>query len=338
MPSPIPINRFLPKGFSSTVTLRPCSSPYQLRGKEQRFSFTGRYKALPHLSWCTVFWDELNLLDLLGSGGFGSVYKGTYYGNIVAVKKVKKSTKNKLASRHSFWAELNVANLRHDNIVKVVAATTSVPEDPEKEDNLGTIIMEYAGDISLHHRIYNCTKTLEVGNCLQFSKDIVSGLSFLHSHNIVHLDLKPANVLISDQGQCKIGDFGCSHKLTKDDLKPNVQVRHLAGTYTHRAPELLKGCNATLKADIYSFAITLWQMMTRDQPFSGDRQCVMYAVVAYNRRPTFSATFKDSSMGQKIEQIIGHCWRAEPNERPNADQILETLIYLQAQHGVPEIE
>uniref|UniRef100_UPI00398ED382 proto-oncogene serine/threonine-protein kinase mos n=1 Tax=Pristiophorus japonicus TaxID=55135 RepID=UPI00398ED382 len=332
MPSPIPVHRILPKGFSPTISLRPCSSPNQLQGKAQHFSFTKQYKALPRRFWYTVIWDELKLLDLLGSGGFGWVYKGTYYGKTVAIKKVRKCTKNKLAARQSFWAELNVAHLVHENIVKVLAATASVPADPEAEDSVGTVIMEYAGGTSLDHRIYNCADPLDVGDCLKFSSDIVSGLSFLHSHSIVHLDLKPANVLITEEGRCKIGDFGCSHKLASDnDLTPNVQLRHLAGTYTHRAPELLRGCSATLKADIYSFAITLWQMMSRDQPYSGDRQCVMYAVVAYNRRPSFSAIFNESSMGRKIRSVIHHCWEVEPNGRPNAKQLLESINSLAAQ-------
>ncbi|GCB65245.1 proto-oncogene serine/threonine-protein kinase mos [Scyliorhinus torazame] len=332
MPSPIPIHRLLPKGFSPTLTLRPCSSPNRTPGKGPQFSFTKPHWALLRRSWYTVIWDELKLLDLLGSGGFGWVYRGTYYGQTVAIKKVRKCTKNRLAARQSFWAELNVAHLVHENIVKIVAATTSVPSDPAIEDSVGTIIMEYAGGTSLDHRIYNCAEPLDIRGCLQFSNDIMSGLAFLHSHHIVHLDLKPANVLITEAGRCKIGDFGCSHKLTTgSDLTPNVQWRHLAGTYTHRAPELLRGCNATLKADIYSFAITLWQMMSRDQPYSGDRQCVVYAVVAYNRRPSFSPIFNETPMGRQIRSIINNCWEVEPNDRPSAKELLESINCLAAQ-------
>ncbi|XP_032876284.1 proto-oncogene serine/threonine-protein kinase mos [Amblyraja radiata] len=330
MPSPIPVHRILPKGFPAAITLRPCSSPNQFRGKRRNFSFVKQSNGeLPQCPWYTVIWDELKLLDLLGSGGFGWVYKGTYYGKTVAIKKVRKCTKNKLAARQSFWAELNVAHLAHENIVKVVAATTSVPANPQAEDSVGTIIMEYAGGTSLDHRIYNCAHPLDVGECLRFSSDIVSGLSFLHSHSIVHLDVKPANVLITESGRCKIGDFGCSHKLAAtSDLTPNGQLRHLGGTYTHRAPELLRGRNATLKADIYSFAITLWQMMSGDHPFSGDRQCVMYAVVAYNLRPSFSHVFDETLVGRKIRSVIDHCWKVEPIDRPSAEQLFETITNL----------
>lgn len=67
------------------------------------------------------------------------------------MKQVKKCSKNRLASRQSFWAELNVARLLHDNVVRVVAASTCAPAS---QDSLGTIIMEYTGRTTLHHVIY----------------------------------------------------------------------------------------------------------------------------------------------------------------------------------------
>ncbi|XP_005993485.1 proto-oncogene serine/threonine-protein kinase mos [Latimeria chalumnae] len=329
MPSPIPLTRLLPREFSPSVNLRPCSSPCELHDGEAKFLSRSGLSS-PRLAWCTINWEQLRLLQRLGSGGFGSVYKGTYYGKTVAVKKVKKSTKNKLASRQSFWAELNTAHLSHHNIVRVVAATACVPE-PENQDNLGTIIMEYAGNTTLHHRIYSSAEPLGLQTCLKFSIDVLQGLVFLHSHGVVHLDLKPANVLITEQEVCKIGDFGCSQKLPKGtDLAPRgAQVYHLGGTYTHRAPELLKGGEATRKADIYSFAITLWQMITREQPFSGDRQCVLYAVVAYNLRPTFTAAFSTVAGGQELRGLLDECWNSDPSERPSAKQLLTNLSHLQ---------
>uniref|UniRef100_A0A8V5FT75 Serine/threonine-protein kinase mos n=1 Tax=Melopsittacus undulatus TaxID=13146 RepID=A0A8V5FT75_MELUD len=70
-------------------------------------SLGGGRRLPPRLAWCSIDWDQLCLLQPLGSGGFGSVYKATYHGATVAVKQVKKNSKNRLASRQSFWAELN---------------------------------------------------------------------------------------------------------------------------------------------------------------------------------------------------------------------------------------
>ncbi|KAM6318459.1 proto-oncogene serine/threonine-protein kinase mos [Aegotheles albertisi] len=341
MPSPIPLNCFLPLEFSPSLDLRPCSSPLVIPDKDSKNFLGGtpsvRTRRLPpRLAWCSIDWDQLCLLQPLGSGGFGSVYKATYHGATVAVKQVKKSSKNHLASRQSFWAELNVAQLQHDNVVRVVAASTCAPAS---QNSLGTIIMEYVGNITLHHVIYGTgdawrqgeddggygKKALSMEETVCYSCDIMTGLAFLHSQGIVHLDLKPANVFITEQGVCKIGDFGCSQKL-EEGLSQSPHVCQQGGTYTHRAPELLKGERVTAKADIYSFAITLWQIVMREQPYLGERQHVLYAVVAYNLRPSLAAAvFHESPVGQRLQSIISCCWKANVEERLSAAQLLPSL-------------
>lgn len=347
MPSPLPRPPYLPGEFSPSVDLRPCSSPSQLPGKAGKLSLGGtppRAPRLPRrLAWCSIDWEQVCFLQRLGAGGFGSVYKATYHGVPVAIKQVNKRTKNRLASQRSFWAELNIARLRHDNIVQVVAASTRTPAGFE---SLGTIIMEFGGNVTLHQVIYGATscpeeeeaqprccagEQLNLGKCLKYSLDVVNGLIFLHSQSIVHLDLKPANILISEQDVCKIGDFGCSEKL--EDV-PCCQTApyHLGGTYTHRAPELLRGDTLTPKADIYSFAITLWQMTTKEMPYSGERQYVLYAVVAYNLRPSLSAAvFTDSILGRRLGKMIQGCWRASAAQRPSAELLLGDLNTLKGE-------
>ncbi|KAG8520672.1 Proto-oncogene serine/threonine-protein kinase mos [Galemys pyrenaicus] len=341
MPSPLLLRSYLPAEFSPSVDSRPCSSPSELPGKLSLGATPPRAPRLPsRLAWCSIDWEQVCVLHRLGTGGFGSVYKATYHGVLVAIKQVSKCTKNRLASQRSFWAELNVARLRHDNIVRVVAASTRTPAG---FDSLGTIIMEFGGNVTLHQVIYGATNSegpgeshgcakeqLSLKTCLKYSLDVVNGLLFLHSQSIVHLDLKPANILISEQDVCKIGDFGCSEKL--EDVLCLKTPYHLGGTYTHRAPELLKGETITPKADIYSFAITLWQMTTKEVPYSGEREYILYAVVACNLRPSLSgAVFTDSMPGKRLEKIIGSCWRANASQRPSAELLLTDLNSLKAE-------
>lgn len=338
MPSPLPLSRLLHLEFSPSV--RPCSSPLVLPTKSGKLLLGENSPKLhrlpPRLAWCSIDWHHLCLLHPLGSGGFGSVYKATYHGSTVAVKQVKKCSKNSLASRQSFWAELNVARLDHQNVVRIIAASTC---SPTGQDSLGTIIMEYVGNSTLHHIIYgtNLVTTkrknekndgLSLAQSLHYSCDIVAGLAFLHSQLIVHLDLKPANIFITEQNICKIGDFGCSQKL-EDIVTSGPQLYHHGGTYTHRAPELLKGEKVTSKADIYSFAITLWQMVTQEEPYLGEHQYVVYSVVAYNLRPSLTrAVFRESATGVKLETIIETCWKADVAERPSADKLFQNLLSL----------
>ncbi|XP_012886575.1 PREDICTED: proto-oncogene serine/threonine-protein kinase mos [Dipodomys ordii] len=344
MPSPLAPRHGLPGELPPPLDSRPCSSPSVLPGKLFPSSAPSRAPRLPRrLAWCFIDWEQVHLLHKLGAGGFGSVYKATYYGVPVAIKQVNKCTKDLRASQRSFWAELNVARLRHDNIVRVVAASTRTPAH---SNSLGTIIMEFGGDVTLHQVIYGapsgpeeragesgcCSgEQLSVQKSFKYSLDVAKGLLFLHSQSIVHLDLKPANILISEQDVCKIGDFGCSEKL--EELHGSrARPPPLGGTYTHRAPELLIGDPITPKADIYSFGITLWQMVTRDVPYSGDRQYVLYSVVASNLRPSLAKTvFTDSLLGQKLETLIRCCWEAEAQLRPRAGQLLVTLNLLKVE-------
>uniref|UniRef100_H3C911 Protein kinase domain-containing protein n=2 Tax=Tetraodon nigroviridis TaxID=99883 RepID=H3C911_TETNG len=104
---------------------------------------------------------------------------------------------------------------------------------------------------------------------------------------------------------------------------------HVGGTYTHRSPELLKGEAVSPKADIFSFGITMWQLVTREQPYSGDRQHVLYAVVAHNLRPCVQPQPGfESELGRRCRGLLERCWSREPRCRPSAAELLLALEQL----------
>ncbi|XP_041670749.1 proto-oncogene serine/threonine-protein kinase mos [Cheilinus undulatus] len=336
MPSPIPITRLLPKDFYPSLDIGICSSPLNkhLHGSTLQVPPSRFHTRAASRLWSSVIhWKELHSAQPVGSGGFGSVYRAQYFGETVALKKVNKCSKNKLASRQSFWAELNAAHLRHRNIVRVIAATTCVPEDFGDGGSIGTIIMEFVGNKNLQQIINDNAEPLKEDRWLRYSTDIAHGLRFLHSHSVVHLDIKPANVLVSSEDVCKIADFGCSLKLDHgcevSTLSPHLS--HVGGTYTHRAPELLRGEGVSHKADIFSFGITLWQLITREQPYSGERQHVLYAVVAHNLRPCVqSHPAFQSDLGQLCKRLLTRSWSADGRCRPSAEELLPQLEQLRS--------
>ncbi|XP_043114926.1 proto-oncogene serine/threonine-protein kinase mos [Puntigrus tetrazona] len=328
MPSPIPVTRLLPKAFG--LEFGACSSPISktASGSTLRVPANALHGKIAHRLWSSVIhWRDLRALVPIGSGGFGTVFKGTYFDETVAVKKVR-CVKNKLASRQSFWAELNAAHLRHQNIVRVIAATTCTPAHLSAGGDIGTIVMEFAGALNLQQVIYGLSEPLLMDKCVGYSTDVARALQHLHAHGVVHLDLKPANVLVSEQGVCKLADFGCSFKLSsRSDAV--TRLSEIGGTFTHRAPELLKGEGVSPRADVYSFGITMWQLLTREPPYDGDRQHILYAVVAYNLRPSLTRdVFTQSPLGQKCEKLISLCWDGDPSMRPTADQLLHELSVL----------
>ncbi|XP_029003689.1 proto-oncogene serine/threonine-protein kinase mos [Betta splendens] len=331
MPSPIPVTRLLPKDIYPSLDTGACSSPLTRHphGPTLQVPVQRLHGKVAGRLWSSVIlWKELRSVVPVGSGGFGSVYKADYLGETVALKKVKKCAKNTLASRQSFWAELNAAHLRHGNVVRVIAATTCVPAEFEDDSSIGTILMEFVGSRNLQQIICGCGEWA-AERWLRYAADIAQGLRFLHAHSIAHLDVKPANVLVSAADVCKIADFGCSLKLDdgREASAVSPLLSHVGGTYTHRAPELLKGEGVSTKADVYSFGITLWQLITREQPYADkDRQYVLYAVVAHNLRPSVQddAAFR-SERGRRCGALLSRCWSGEARGRPGAEELLTRL-------------
>ncbi|XP_074478149.1 proto-oncogene serine/threonine-protein kinase mos [Sebastes fasciatus] len=345
MPSPVPVTRLLPRDLYPSLDLGICSSPLTKGSSTLQVPVPVPVHRLhgpvARRLWSTVIlWSELRCVTPVGSGGFGSVYRAEYLGETVALKKVKKSTKNALASRQSFWAELNAAHLRHANVVRVLAATTSTsclpPREFGDESSTGTVLMEFVGTRNLQQIIYGglAEEPLEEPRWLRYAADIARGLRFLHSHGVVHLDVKPANVLVSGSDVCKIADFGCSVKLDperEEESCISARLSHVGGTYTHRAPELLKGQGLSPKADIYSFGITLWQLITRETPYTGDRQHVLYAVVAHELRPSLQdCPVFQSERGRLWRTLLSRCWSGEARQRPGAHELLQEL---ELRHG-----
>ncbi|XP_029986379.1 proto-oncogene serine/threonine-protein kinase mos [Sphaeramia orbicularis] len=342
MPSPIPLTRLLPKDLYPSLDVGTCSSPLTSQPPHHGSTLQvppppfaqrlhGRGSVRP---WSSVIhWKALSAAVPVGSGGFGSVFRAQYLGDTVALKKVQQSRKNPLASRQSFWAELNAAHLRHRNIVRVLAATACVPADLFEDGCIGTILMEFVGGANLQQVIYACADPLGPDRWLRYAADVARGLRFLHSHGVAHLDIKPANVLVSAQDVCKIADFGCSLKLERgcEVTATSPHLSHVGGTYTHRAPELLRGEPVSARADVYSFGITLWQLMTREPPFTGDRQCVIYAVVARDLRPPVHErpVFR-SEPGRSCGTLLGRCWSGRARDRPSTDELVPELEQLRA--------
>jgi len=230
----------------------------------------------------------MELRKRLGSGGFAEVYEGVYQGKSVAVKRMKTSTKNPAATREAFQAEACALNLNHPHVIHVLVA------EPEM------IVMEFIPEASTLQALIEDELPYRWRTLAQ---QLVQAVSYLHTHDILHLDLKPANILINPQQQCKIIDFGCS--------QPRAHPSHSAclGTIAYRAPELFKGELPTTKADIYSLAITLWVLKHQQIPYRGQQDAILiYQVVALGRRPSPDPEFQP-------------LWHKDPLQRPDTEQL-----------------
>lgn len=240
---------------SASMRLPRCTSPVGLTGSPpsmRRLTRTGS----------NVVLDDCELLEQIGSGGEGAVYRALWQGAPVAVK-VWHETGWGDAQLASVCREVEVLRrLRHPHIVEFYGACTKPPH--------WCLVMEYAEGGTLADLLHGPNAPRDAGlpvlQLLQLGTEIASALDYLHSARIVHRDLKPQNVLLSRDGHAALTDFGIAKHKPGDFLTTkNVG----AGTSAYMAPELFGGGEINERVDQYAFGIVLWEMLTGGVPWKG---------------------------------------------------------------------
>lgn len=258
---------------------------------------------------------NLHIGEEIGSGGFGTVYCGFLKNERVAVKKLRSNTKTEELVWSSFMAEMRVMQWNHENIIKVLGAMML--------KNVPCLVMEFLPGRNLHQLIECQNEIFLLARRVSITSAIASGLEYIHNQGIVHLDIKPANLLMKDQWSCKIADFGCSLKVEEleDDPRPSF---YLTGTHAYKAPELLLGEFPTTQADMYSLGVCMWQMLARVEPYTGeDPQLVLFGIATNTVRPKIPAVIPESELTYK--NWFENCWQGLPNDRPTSSSLLIEL-------------
>jgi hypothetical protein len=245
--------------------------------------------------------------NAIGSGGTAIVYFGrdNRTGEQVAVKCLRAS---KLDGLHLkiFQRELAMlASASHPTLVKFIGATDSPPF---------SIVTNWEGGGSLWDELHQ-RKALNRTQLAIVAIDVARGLRFLHSRQILHRDLKSLNVLLSEDGQARICDFGFSRKLTSGKRMTN-QI----GTSQWMAPELLIGNSAYDGAvDVYAYGILLWEIVTKLIPY-GEMPMIeiIQEVVENDLRPVIPA-----GISVKLTKLMKNCWARNPEDRPTFAEIVK---------------
>jgi len=264
-----------------------------------------------------ILFEELTFMECVGRGSYGSVYKGKWRSEIVAIKKI--------LTPCSKEADL-LSKVRHKNVIQCFGVCTEAPNY--------CIVMEFA-EQSLKQAIYDHGMEIKPTVVVDWATQIALGMNYLHTEApviIIHRDLKPANVLITSNNVLKISDFGLS-RIRQTDMTDKMSS---VGTFEYMPPEIIRNEPYNEKVDVYSFGVLVWEMLTRKVPYSG----LPPLSVAFG---VGSGTLKlpmPSKCPVSISAVLSRCLDHDHRKRISFKELVSALDLLKSSEfiQVPQIE
>ena len=242
------------------------------------------------------------ILEHIGSGGMADVYKARCRktNRYVAVKVLRKeySEDETLVRRFNSEAR-STADLHHPNVVSIL--------DEGNDQGIHYIVMELAEGMTLKRYIRRYGR-LSVRETVDFAIQIASGIQAAHEHNIVHRDIKPQNIIVSDSGKIKVTDFGIAKAATGDTIASSTM-----GSVRYLSPEQARGGYSDARSDIYSLGITMYEMATGKVPFDGENTVAIALMHLEGEIVPPRNYFPDIPVS--LENIILKCTKKKPEAR-----------------------
>lgn len=219
---------------------------------------------------------DYEILDVLGSGGMGRVYKvrNTITDRVEAMKVLLPDLQGHEAVAARFLREIKVlAALKHPNIAGLLTALTI--------DNQLVMVMEYVEGQSVSSRVDQ--GAIPVQEALQYLDQVLAALDFAHRQHVIHRDIKPANMMLTQDGTVKLMDFG----IARSDAEPKklTATGTTLGSLSYMSPEQVTGQPTDERSDLYSLGISFYEMVTGVKPFQGDSDFSIMAA-QINQAPT----------------------------------------------------
>lgn len=255
------------------------------------------------------------IIQEIGSGGMAVVYKAIQepLGRTVAIKALKPSIAVDSGFAKRFEREAHfMASLQHENILHV--------HDFVKERGTMFIVMEYVQGIDLYD-LLDITPRLPIDVAAIIAMQVARALDYAHFRGIIHRDIKPANIMISQQGEVKLMDFG----IARDDrLSDLTETGTGLGTPSYMSPEQILGDKLDFRSDIFSVGIVLYQMVTGRKPFvEDDARTVMQKI----RLDRYTSPRKiNPAVPRVLEHTMARCMEKLPaNRYPTTQGLIDDL-------------
>lgn len=297
--------------LSAALTVGRLGYRYQKNLKRQRDEAEEHLLSMPAYSLAYIPEDELSMNQLLGSGAYGKVYEGVLKPNTPVAIKQLPNVKVTTTLIKSITSEVEIMSALNN-----VCITRIYGISIDKDKTL-CLVMELMnkGSLTNYLKQHTLTELQRADIALQ----IAIGLRYLHSQKkaIVHGDIKSQNILLHEEKNqvfAKLTDFGLS------TVKPKKAGQ--SGTYAWMAPELLDGKGIpTLKTDVYSFGMLLWEIVTQKIPFENETNpAVIKNWVIRGVREVIP-----DNCPEMLAKLINECWHANPAERPTIAEVVTRL-------------
>jgi len=260
--------------------------------------------------------NRYEVTELIGEGGMASVYKARCHllNRDVAIKMLRPE----FASDEEFLLKFereaqSSASLSHPNIVNVYDVGT--------EQSFPYIVMELVKGKTLKGYIQSRSGFLSTLEIAQIARQVAMALDHAHSHQIIHRDIKPQNILITDDGLIKVADFGIARVTTSSTI---VKTNEAMGSVHYAAPEQARGSLVDARSDLYSLGILMFELATGRVPFDGDTAVTV--ALKHLKEEVVPPSMVNGHISQSLEAIILKLIQKEPSQRyQSAARLVEDL-------------
>ena len=259
--------------------------------------------------------NRYEILEKVGDGGMALVYraKDTLLNRIVAVKVLRDQFSSDMEFVERFRREAqSAASLSHPNVVNIY--------DVGQTDTAHFIVMEYVQGQNLSAVIRE-KGALSDHFVVNVALQIAKALAHAHQHGIIHRDIKPHNILITQEGQVKVTDFGIAQAVSAANL---TQTGVVLGSVHYFSPEQARGVNVHSSSDLYSLGVVMYEMLTGRQPFRGDTP-IAVALKQIQETPIPLRQYLPD-LHRDLEQLVMRLLAKDPEQRPrDAEGVVRVL-------------